>query len=404
MKLLHTGDWHLGKRLNDLPRLEEQKQVLEEIIEIAEREEVDAIIIAGDLYDQFNPPNEAIELFYKSVHKLSNNGKRAVIAISGNHDSPDRIEAPDPLAKACGIILVGYPSTEVSPMALESGLSITRSAQGFVELQLPNANVPLRILLTPYANEGRLKQFLGIENQEEQLRMVLKNNWKELAKKYCDDKGVNILMAHLFMMKKGGEKPEEPEDERHILHVGGAQPIYSEDIPKEIQYTALGHLHRLHHVNQEGKSPALYSGSLLEYSFSEANQKKYVVIIEAEPGKDVKYNKLELESGKKLFRKKFEDKDLAIEWLKGNPDTFVELTLVSDSFITAQTKKELYNVHSGIVSIIPEIKNLDKIQGEQNVIDLSKNIDQLFKDYFKHKNGQEANEEIMNLFHEIING
>src|SRR5690554_7320792 len=103
MRLLHTGDWHLGKRLDDYSRLEEQQAVLEELIGLAEIHDVDAVLVAGDLFDTFNPPAEAVELFYKSLKKLSGDGRRPVIAIAGNHDSPDRIEAPDPLARECGI-------------------------------------------------------------------------------------------------------------------------------------------------------------------------------------------------------------------------------------------------------------------------------------------------------------
>src|SRR5512133_365919 len=118
MKLLHTSDWHLGKYLNNFSRHEEQQEVLEEICEIAERENVNAVLIAGDLFDTYNPPTESVELFYRILKRLSANGTRAVIAIAGNHDSPERIEAPDPLARECGIIFAGYPNSRVPPFAL----------------------------------------------------------------------------------------------------------------------------------------------------------------------------------------------------------------------------------------------------------------------------------------------
>jgi exonuclease SbcD len=86
MKILHTADWHLGKWLDNYPRLPEQKEILEEICEIAEHELVDVVLIAGDLFDTFNPSAEAQELFYKTLRRLGNNGKRAVVAIAGNHD------------------------------------------------------------------------------------------------------------------------------------------------------------------------------------------------------------------------------------------------------------------------------------------------------------------------------
>ncbi|MGX7835967.1 metallophosphoesterase family protein, partial [Campylobacter fetus subsp. venerealis] len=80
-------------------RLEEQKLVLEEIREIADREQVDLILLAGDIFDTFNPTHEAVELLYKSLRRLTDNGKRPIVAISGNHDSTQFVEAPDPLAR-----------------------------------------------------------------------------------------------------------------------------------------------------------------------------------------------------------------------------------------------------------------------------------------------------------------
>ena len=90
MKILHTSDWHLGKRLNDRERAGEQVAVMDEIVRVADEEAVDAVIVAGDLFDTFNPPVEAIELLYRTLHRLARGGHRLVVAIAGNHDSPDR--------------------------------------------------------------------------------------------------------------------------------------------------------------------------------------------------------------------------------------------------------------------------------------------------------------------------
>jgi exonuclease SbcD len=402
MKLLHTSDWHLGKRLEDFSRIEEQQAVLREIYEIADREQVDAILVAGDLFDTFNPPTEAVDLFYKTLKSLSNNGRRPVIAIAGNHDSPDRIEAPDPLARECGIIFAGYPNSVVPTFELESGLKVLQSEEGFLELQLPGTPIPLRLLLTPYANEFRLKTYLGHENSEEELRTVLQGKWQELAAKYCDNTGVNLLVTHLFVVKKGDTLPEEPTDEKSILHVGGAQVIYSENIPAKIQYTAIGHLHRMHKVDSQ-PCPVYYSGSPLSYSFAEANQKKYVLVIDTEPGKQATINEIELTNGKRLLRKRAEGIDEALLWLTDNQDCLVELTMVTDTFLTAQERKQLSAAHNGIVAIIPEVRNAAEFQsGSKKGIDLTRNMEELFTDYFRHSKGQEPNEEIMKLFTEIL--
>ncbi|MDW7694628.1 exonuclease subunit SbcD [Flammeovirgaceae bacterium SG7u.111] len=402
MKVLHTADWHLGKKLNDFSRHDEQVEVLEEICQIADSEAVDVVLIAGDLYDTFNPATESVELFYKTVKKLSKDGRRPVVAIAGNHDSADRIEAPDPLARECGIILAGYPDSEPHPFKLETGLEVTKSAPGFIELRINETLPLLRLILTPYANEARMKQYFEDADHEEALRQTIKKQWETAAETYCDEKGVNLLVAHLFMAKKGAELEKEPEDEKQILHIGGAQVIYSDDVPSQIQYTALGHLHRFRdlHKNLE-KAPVVYSGSLLEYSFSEAHQQKFVSIIEAKPGEEASYKSIGLASGKRLHRKKFEVIDDAIIWLKENPDTFVELTIVSDGFLEAEAKKALYSAHKGIVFLIPEIKGGGKIaKGES--IDITQNTEDLFVSYFTQKNGVEPDSALMEVFREMM--
>lgn len=400
MKILHTADWHLGKKLDRFSRLEEQVLVLNEIVEIADEQNVDLILIAGDLFDNFNPSVEATELFYKTLKRLSLNGKRPVIAISGNHDSPNLIDAPDPLARECGIILIGHPKAKINPFELEH-FKISNAAAGFIELQLKSLNFPVRILHTPYANEIRLKEYFG-ENKEEELNKVLAENWSEIADEFCDQHGVNLLMAHLYMNKKGEPIIEEPEGEKPIK-IGNATLIYSDIIPSQIQYTALGHLHGFRNIGTTEK-PVVYSSSPLCYSFSEAGQTKYVTIIEAEPNKEVSYEKLPLKNGKKLVRKTFDSVEKTIEWLNENPYSLVELTLESETFLKAEERKMIYQSHNGIVHLIPKVKNQEFSENKLQEINLNQDIQLLFNDYFKSKNGgQEANEELIDLFNEILN-
>ncbi|SMO84326.1 metallophosphoesterase family protein [Solitalea koreensis] len=401
MRVLHTADWHLGKRLDNFSRHTEQVEVMKEICEIAERENVDAVLIAGDLFDTFNPPTESVELFYKTIKRLSANGKRPVIAIAGNHDSPDRIEAPDPLARECGILFAGFPNSIIAPFKLESGLEVLKSAEGFIELKLPDQSTPLRLILTPYANEFRLKQFLGTENQEEELRSVLEKKWKTLADEHCNDQGVNMLMAHLYFAKRGEELPEEPEDEKSILSVGNAQVIYSDAIPEQIQYVALGHLHRKQRIDKH-PCPIIYSSSPIAYSFGETNQQKYVLIIEAEAGKPVTIRETDIRQGKKLLRKSCKNVSEAVEWLSENTEALVELTMHTNTFLTGDERRQLNAAHPNIIGIIP-IVNTDSIQERSTKqINLDQNIEELFKDYFQSKNGQHPNDELISLFKELL--
>jgi len=394
----------LGKKLGEFSRIEEQKEVMDEIINIAETHKVDVVLIAGDLFDTFVPSSDATDLFFRTVKRLTGNGIRPVIAIAGNHDSPERIEAPAPLAKECGIIFAGQPDYIAPDIDLETGVKTLKSETGFIELKLPSCKEPLRIISTAYANEFRLRKFLGVENSEENLRQILEDKWKATAEKHCDNRGVNILLSHLFFMKKGGEKPKEPENEKPIDFVGGAQAIFTNALPKQIQYTALGHLHRMHEIDSE-PCPVVYSGSPLAYSFSEADQDKYVIIIEVEPGKGVEYRKIKLEKGRRLYRKEFLSVAEAVKWLEENKDVLIEMTIITENYLTVNDQKALYAASDGIISIAPKIISNNKVANEEqeelvNAHEIE--ITELFRKYFFSSKGVEPNEDIMELFKEIL--
>lgn len=399
MKILHTADWHLGKRLETFSRHDEQVAVLDEICQIADREAVDAVIIAGDLFDVFSPPNESSELLFRTCKRLSNNGLRAVIAIAGNHDSPERIEAPESLARECGIVFSGFPHTIVPTFSLPTGLALTQSDQGFIELQLPNFFYPLRLFLTPYANEYRLKQYFHHEKTEDNIRQILSEQWSDLAKTYADTEGVNIGVAHLFVMQRDGEMPVEPDDEKPI-NVGGASAIYTDCFPKELQYVALGHLHRQQEISRK-PCPIVYSGSPLAYSFNEDNQDKYVMLLGAEPFQPIRFQRIKLENNKKLLRGRFENLDDALLWLSENPNDLVQLTMVSNTYLNSLILQQLRAAHKGIVEIRPEIQD-ENANDIANNIDLNKSIDELFFDYFKREKNQEPNEDLKQLFKEVL--
>ncbi|WP_375585221.1 exonuclease SbcCD subunit D [Cyclobacterium xiamenense] len=402
MKLLHTADWHLGKRLQDVSRLEEQKLVLEEITDLADRHEVDLVLLAGDVFDTFNPSHEAVELLYKTLRKLSKNGDRPIVVISGNHDSTQFIEAPDPLARELGIFFYSRYDSVIPTGKLENGSEVLFSDNGFVSLKLPRYDFPVRIILAPYANELLLRTYLGEADREAELRKVLADRWQDIADRYCDEQGVNLFLGHFFFVKEG-EKPEpEPESERPILHVGGAQALYTSQLPAQIQYAALGHLHRYHACSNE-PVPAVYVGSPLAYSFSEAGQSKQVVLVEAVPGKPVHYQPLPLYQGRTLERKTFDALPPALEWLETHPDCFVELTFQTTHSIDAATRRSLMNAHDGIINLIPLIQSKERSGTQQlQVQDLERDMDSLFRMYYQSEKGQPPNEELLGIFNEVI--
>lgn len=400
MRLLHTADWHLGKRLGPYLRLTEQQTVLEEICQIAEAQSVDMVVVAGDLFDNNNPSAEAIELLYKTLKRLTRNATVPVVAIAGNHDSPDRINMADVLARENGIIFIGQPTDTVPIFDLATGIRLQQSTVGFFEITLPSVPYPIRVLHTAFANEVRLKEYFG-EDKQTSLQESLARKWEALATDYCNADGVNILTTHLYVLQPGGEVLEEPEGEKP-LNIGNADAVFSHAIPRTVQYAALGHLHRCHDVGIH--QPVVYSGSPLCYSFSEAGQQKSVSIIEITPGTPVQQTIIPLHSGKPLKRKTVYSFPEAIDWLEANQNSWVELTIVTDTFLQTQERKQLYQTHQGIIHLIPKVLTEAARNTTLKEINLEQDIDTLFKDYFKSRhNGQEPNDEIIHIFHEIVN-
>ena len=135
MKILHTSDWHLGKRLNDRERAGEQVAVMDEMVRVADEEAADVVIVAGDLFDTFNPPVEAIELLYRTLHRLARGGRRLVVAIAGIHDCPDRVDSPAVLARESAVFLADNPMTVYRETRTEGRMAMVRTDEGYAEFR-----------------------------------------------------------------------------------------------------------------------------------------------------------------------------------------------------------------------------------------------------------------------------
>src|SRR5690606_24334398 len=147
----------------------------------------------------------------------------------------------------------------------------------------------------------------------------------------CDNQGLNILTAHLYMLKRNGELLEEPEGEKPIK-LGYADLVYSDSIPKQIQYTALGHLHRFQQIGGH-PAPVVYASSPLAYSYSEAGTEKIVDLIKCVANNLVEYRTIPFTAGRKLQSTRFKDVDSTILWLASHPETLVEITFISKEFL-----------------------------------------------------------------------
>ncbi|MGD6817724.1 exonuclease SbcCD subunit D [Metabacillus sp. 84] len=382
MRILHTADWHLGKSLEGRSRLPEQAAFLDELAEIVEKEKIDAVIMAGDVFDTVNPPSAAEKMFYESLARLSDKGKRPVVVIAGNHDNPERLAAAAPLAGDHRIHLIGYP------------------AGGLLRVDVPIAGQTMNMAALAYPSESRLEQVLSDNFDELQMRNHYDAKIKGLFESMCSPfstGAVNIAMSHLHVAGGSTSDSERP------IEVGGAYTVAADSLPASAQYVALGHLHRPQTIKR-ALTHARYSGSPLAYSFSESGYAKSVTIIDADPGQEAKVTEVFLTSGKPLVRWKASGGLAEVhEWFNQGKDrnAWVDLEIHLTEALSIEEIQNLRKNHSGIVHIRPVFHSEEEaLQPESRS---SVPIDELFvRFYEKQTGGAKPDERLVTLFRELV--
>lgn len=383
MRLIHTADWHLGKTLEGRSRLDEQAAFIDEFCRMVEEEQIDVVLMAGDVFDTVNPPAAAEQLFYQSMARLADKGRRQVIVIAGNHDHPERLAASGPLALEQGITLIGLPTI------------------GVHTLSIPSCNQMLKVGALPYPSESRLNEIL-VESQEEEILQRAYDEritaiFETMAKHFTND-SVNVLMSHLFVA--GGN---ESDSERPIS-IGGAYTVSATSFPETAQYVALGHLHRPQDVSK-AKTLTRYAGSPLAYSFSEANQTKSVTKLVIEPGKDAQIEEIYLSCGKPLVRwKATEGLSQVHRWLDEGRDAnaWVDVEIHLKDTLSLEEIQRLRKSHPGFIHIRPKFEEMEG-QGEEGQNQSTLPMDELFRRfYLKQTGGAEPEPELTKLFLELI--
>ncbi|MEI5906711.1 exonuclease SbcCD subunit D [Bacillus spongiae] len=246
MKIIHTADWHLGKLVHGLYMTDDQREVLNEFSQLVEEERPDAVVIAGDLYDRSVPPTAAVQLLDEILFKINVELKTPVIAISGNHDSAERLHFGSSWYKQNHFYLQGKLDSEFSPIRLGG----------------------LNFYTIPYAEPGTVRQLLeddSIHSHQDAMKTIVGKIENQM-----NPNETNVFVGHAFVL--GGKET----DSERTLSVGGSGAVAS-DVFAPFDYTALGHLHSPDAIKHDS---IRYSGSLMKYSFSEAKQRKSVSIIE----------------------------------------------------------------------------------------------------------------------------
>lgn len=304
MKFFHTADWHLGKLVQGIYMTEDQRYVLEQLLEAVEEEKPDAVVIAGDLYDRAVPPTEAVELLDELLERIVVELNTPVIAISGNHDSPDRIDFGTRMMASRGLYLVGQMKPELEPVVLTD-------EYGEVHFHL-----------IPYADPAQVRHLLGdesIRSHDDAMKAIT----ARLAGA-MDASARHVLVGHAFITPTGAHENNTSDSERPLA-IGGAEHASAAHFAK-FHYTALGHLHQAHYVRSE---TIRYAGSPLKYSISEETHAKGYLVVEMDGSGAVKVEKRQLKPLRDMRRVTASMEEIETEHAAS--DDYVFVTLLNDN-------------------------------------------------------------------------
>lgn len=397
MKIIHTADWHLGKNIEGHSRLPEQELFLKDFVQICEREQADLILIAGDIYDSYNPPAMAEQLFYDTLKQLSRDGTCMTVIISGNHDAPERLTASGPLARDHGIVMAGTPNTIV-PIGTYGQNEITASGPGYIHATIHGEKAD--ILLVPFPSEKRLSEVYLDETQEDILKAEsygqrIHTLFSRLEEQF-EPGAVHLAVSHLFVMNS-----VEDGSERSI-QLGGSYLVGGEVFPETADYIALGHVHKPQKV--PGCPHARYSGAPIHYNQREISYQNQILSIEAHPGLPSVIHEIPLPVYKPIEIWKCESIEDALEQCEQNEgrDCWVYMEVKTDHYIHEEDIKAMKKLKADILSIRPIFPDSD-----QNSSGSPEPEDQPFevlvRDFYRKKFQVDMEEETLQLLLEIVN-
>lgn len=303
MKLLHLADLHLGKTLGDFDLIEDQRYILEQILELIGREGIDAVLIAGDVYDKSIPSEAATRLLDTFLSRLAESRVKVYI-ISGNHDSDDRLNYGSALFRSSQIYISSIFSGHMDRYVLDGG------------------DTRANLFLLPFVKASQVKHFFpeaDIDSYEDAVRVILEDA-------DIDEEQINIIAAHQFVAGRGQDPALGGSEGAGTQNVGLVERI-GFDVFEKFDYVALGHIHAPQRV---GRDEVRYAGSPLKYSLSEANNEKSVPVITIGPDKHVKVELVRLQPRRDLRH------------IRGRMEELLRRSAAEEDFIYATLTDEDY--------------------------------------------------------------
>lgn len=364
MRFLHTADLHIGKRVNEFSMLEDQEYILRQILKTADKEQVEAVLIGGDVYDKQVPSAEAVRLFDWFLTQL-NSRKLPVFVIGGNHDSVERLSFGAQIMEESGVYLTQSYDGKVVPVRLEDGYG------------------PVNLWMLPFLKPAMVKRFFpeqDIVTYQDALETVIGN--MELNREER-----NLLIAHQFVT---GAVTGGSEDSVEVF-VGGVENVDA-SVFADFDYVALGHIHR---AQSAGGEQIRYSGTPLKYSFSEIRHEKSVTIAELKEKGSLTVHQVPLKPlhDMREIRGSYEELVLRENYQGTNLEDYLHVILTDEN--------DIPDVIGRLRSIYPNIMKLDydnqRTRRNQELMKEEAAVEQspmeLLGQFFSQQNNQEMSPE-----------
>lgn len=377
MKFLHLSDLHIGKIVLEQPMLEDQKYMLNKIIEVIKKENIEAVLIAGDIYDRSVPPADAVDVLDNFLKVLIKDLNIKVFMIAGNHDSKERLNFG-------------------SKIFSNDGLYICANYNGCLDkVELEDEYGKINIYMLPYIKPVDVKQYFEgkeILSYHDAVKEVLEN---ERINK--DER--NIILSHQFVTA-GNEEPEKSDSE--TIFLGGTENV---DVScyKDFDYVALGHIHGPQRI---GRDTARYAGTMLKYSFSEVNQNKCLTILDfkEKDSLDIKFVPLKPLRDMRAIKGPIEELVKEENYIMGNREDYIRAIITNE--------EPVYDAIGQIKKIYPntlrlDIENSKAINGlNVNMTDLDsikkKDEVELFNEFFNFQHNCDLNDVQLDIIKEVV--
>ncbi|WP_104040719.1 exonuclease SbcCD subunit D [Vibrio hyugaensis] len=371
MKFIHTSDWHLGRQFHNVSLLDDQQAVLDQLIQYIESNPVDAVVVAGDIYDRSVPPTIAIELLNKVVKRICGELNTPMILISGNHDGAERLGFGSEQMKNAGLHIISNFEDMLTPVVIE-----TESAGQVAFYGMPY-NDPEQVRFAyqePVSTHDQAHKLLA-EKITEQFQLEQRN----------------VLVSHCFV-----DGAIESESERP-LSIGGSDRVNHEHF-LNFDYVALGHLHQ---PQKKGEEYIRYSGSLMKYSFGEQNQKKGFMLVEIDQNGFVSAEHVDLAAPHEM---RIVEGELEQVIEQGKTDPKNEDYLL----IRLMDKHAILNPMEKLRAVYPNVLHLEKpgmligVEQEMAQAKLARSEIDMFRDFFTEAQDSQLSQDQDQAISDII--